>query len=193
MINSPSYIAMNILEERDEAYVYGAYYLEDITTKLYNYNLGSCWISLGGVPDEIKKDITVEAGSTEYLLSIGYPVPRLIGEQPFSSRLGVEEVVFHGDGTPVTMAELEQLGLDDLFYYIRFAPSAYNNQPWRFYIEDGKITMVIENYKDKVTLVDAGIMMYYFESMLATIGLTQKFQVGIKAQGADKVIGTIEV
>lgn len=194
MIESPSYIALNIVEEKEEAYIFGAYYLEDTITKLYDYNLGSCWISLGNVEEPIRENLTMEDGRTEYLLSIGYPVPQMgIGEAPYSSRLGVEEIVFTEEGKKVTMEELEQRGLDDLFYYIRFAPSAYNRQPWRFYLGDGKITMTIPNYSDKVTLVDAGIMMYYFEKMIAGIGIAQKFQVDVKDVGADKQIGSIQV
>ena len=77
-----------------------------------------------------------------------------IGEIPFSSRLGVEEIVRDKEGKGLTMDELAQRGLDDLFYYVRFAPSAYNNQPWRFVVEDGRVILLIQDYKDKVTLVD---------------------------------------
>lgn len=194
MIESPSYIALNIKEEKEEAYIYGAYYLEDLTTKLYDLNLGSCWVSLGGVPADLKRNIHVEPGSVEYLLAIGYPVAQLgIGEIPFSSRLGVEEIVRDKEGKGLTMEELAQRGLDDLFYYVRFAPSAYNNQPWRFVVEDGKVTLLIQDYKDKVTLVDAGIMIYYFEKMLAGTGIVSKFTVHVEDKGADKIIGTIAI
>ena len=194
MIEAPAYIGMIILEESEEAYVRGAYEMEDVTTKLYDLNLGSCWVSLDGVEDEILEGLAAGEGKTVYLLAVGYPIQQLgIGEIPFSSRLGVLDLVNGPDGKKLTMEELENLGLDDLFYYVRYAPSAYNHQPWRFTIEDGKVTMRIENYKEKVTLVDAGIMMYYFEAMLRSLMINEKFTLDIHDEGADKVIGSVRI
>lgn len=193
MIEAPSYVGMIILDESEEAYVRGAYEMEDVTTKLYDLNLGSCWVSLDGVEDAILKGLAGE-GKTVYLLAIGYPIQQLgIGEIPFSSRLGVLDLVEGPCGKKFTMEELENLGLDDLFYYVRYAPSAYNHQPWRFMIEDGKITMRIPEYKEKVTLVDAGIMMYYFEAMLRSLSINETFTLDIRDEGADKVIGSVRI
>ena len=54
-----------------------------------------------------------------------------------------------------------------MFYYIRFAPSSYNNQPWRFVLKDHKVILLLAySSEEQLNLTDAGIIMYYFESLV---------------------------
>lgn len=74
------------------------------------------------------------------------------------------------------MEELENRGLGDIFYYVRFAPSSLNKQPWRFILDGDKLFLLLKYEKDeKPSLVDAGIIMYYYVKLAETIGLHSRW------------------
>lgn len=175
MIESPHYIGLKLVDGDEVSKIYGAYYMEKLITELANLNIASCWISLNGVDSKIKKILfDLEEGKIDYLLAIGYPARKnpFIAEAT-SSRLGVEDIVFENKiGNSVDIDELEYRGLDDLFYYIRFAPSSYNNQPWRFILEGNKVSLLMHySSEDELNLTDAGIIMYYFENLAKPLGI----------------------
>lgn len=179
MIESPHYIELELLNNQENSIIYGGYYMEKLISKLNNLGLDTCWVSIDGVDKETKKAILGESiGEVNYLLAIGYSKPRnpFIAET-FSERIGVEDLVFDGQvGKPMTMDDLENRGLSDLFYYVRFAPSAKNKQPWRFILDDNKVTLLLENkLGEDLNLMDAGIIMYYFEALAETIGIKSKW------------------
>lgn len=197
MINAPAYIALNTLNESDGAYIFGAYYLEDIITKLEALNIGTCWVTLTGIDDARKKALFgYEEGNVDYILAIGYPsneVPK--GETPYTSKIALEDYVFIDSfENRSTVEELETRGLDDLFFYLRFVPSAYNRQPWRFVIKDGHVHLYIEDYKGIENLVDSGIAMYYFKALASTLGIRKDWKVeSIPSEGPYKYIATIDI
>lgn len=180
MVKSPHYIGLNILDDEDESMIYGAYHMEELITKLTELGIGSCWVSIKDVDDNIKKSaLNIENGSVDYLIALGYPVAK----NPFvtennSSRLSVEEIVFSNQiGNPIQQRELEARGLDDLFYYIRYAPSSYNRQPWRFVLKDDKVVLLLAySFDQELELVNAGIIMYYFENLAKRIGIHNKWK-----------------
>lgn len=180
MIESPHYIGLKILNKDESSIIYGAYYMENLITKLANLNLGSCWVSLAGVDPKIKEVLfDLKGERMDYLLAIGYPTRQNpFKSEPISSRLGVEDILFEGEiGNSFDLDELENRGLDDLFYYIRFAPSSYNSQPWRFFLEDNKITLLlVYSEGDELDLTDAGIIMYYFENLVKALGVENKWK-----------------
>lgn len=179
MIKSPHYIALNIQDSREKSIIYGAYFMEKLITKLTDLNIGSCWIGLKGIDEDTKKELfQITEGNVDYLLAIGYPVPKnpFVGDST-SSRIGVEDIVFKDEiGKPISLDELESRGLDDLFYYIRFAPSSYNKQPWRFILKDDRVVLLLAHSpEEKPNLADAGIIMYYFESLAQAIGIDNRW------------------
>ncbi|MBS4540132.1 nitroreductase family protein [Clostridium sp. D2Q-11] len=92
-------------------------------------------------------------------------------EKSTSSRLSVKDIVFDSKfGKSIDPDELDKRGLDELFYYVRYAPSNKNKQPWRFILKNNKVNLAVIDPKDKNNLTDAGIMMYYFEEMAKSIG-----------------------
>ncbi len=179
MIKSPHYIGVNIKESKKENIIYSAYNMEYLITELTKLNIGSCWISVKDVDLNLKKDIfNIEEGDIDYLLAIGYPAARNpFVSEPTSSRLSVEDIVYNGEiGKTITIDQLEHRGLEDLFYYIRFAPSSYNRQPWRFVLMDDKVILLLAySEEEQLSFVDAGIIMYYFENLARTIGITSKW------------------
>lgn len=180
MIKSPHYIGLNLKNEKEESIIYGGYYIEKLITKLTNLNVGSCWVIIKDVDLKTKEDLfNIEKGNIDYLLAIGYPIAKNpFVTEPFSSRLGVEDILFKDEiGKPIEVDELESRGLDDLFYYIRFAPSSYNNQPWRFVLKDHKVTLLLAySSKEQLNLTDAGIIMYYFESLIKSMGINNRWK-----------------
>src|SRR5690606_34649483 len=69
---------------------------------------------------------------------------------------------------------LETRGIGDIFFYLRFAPSIRNKQPWRFIVTDDKVHLLVE-YEDNQPLVHAGIAMYYCEALAYLQGTKNKW------------------
>lgn len=119
----------------------------------------------------LSEKITGNEGGDTYLSAMGKPEVKKEAARFAStsgSRLGIEKIVFKDRiENPATVEELDHMGLYELFYYVRFAPSNRNLQPWRFLVEDGKVKLLMA-YLDELgySLVDAGVVMYYFESMI---------------------------
>jgi nitroreductase len=150
-----------------------------------NLGLGSCWVTLNNIEDERKRAIFGEdSGNTEYLLAIGHPKPKNpFSQESFSERKGVEEIVFLDKmNNIVSMDTLEERGLGDLLFYIRFAPSTKNLQPWRFVVHNNRVELYLEEVNGEFYYADAGIAMYYFEELGKRQGLLNKWEVEIKAE-----------
>lgn len=179
MIQSPHYIALELKNTEDHTIIYGAYFVEKLITKLNEKGLDTCWISLNDVDKKTKTDIFGESkGEVNNLLAFGYPKRRNpFTAEPFSERIGVEELVF--DGKIPVMSDIDKLeskGLMDLFYYVRFAPSTKNLQPWRFLLEDHSVKLLLQYEEGKEPLlIDAGIIMYYFETLANMQGIKSKW------------------
>lgn len=196
MIKAPAYIILDANEASATSITYGAYYMEELITGLLELGLGSCWISLMNVGIDDKKALSQwGADHAEFMLALGYPNnSSIIGEEPYSSRLGIEDIVYKNEiGNHASLEELEQRGLDDLFYFVRFAPSQYNEQPWRYVVKDDSIDMYMidsgRNY-----LVEAGIAKYYFEKLLHTMSIPSTFEMrDYPDQGDHKYIGSIQI
>ena len=179
MIQSPHYIALELKNTNDTTIIYSAYFMEKLITKLNDKGLDTCWISLTDVDKKSKDEIFgASKGEINNLLAFGYPKRRNpFTAEPFSERIGVEELVFDGK-IPVmgNIDKLESKGLMDLFYYIRFAPSTKNLQPWRFLLEGDSVKLLIQYQEgEQPLLLDAGIIMYYFETLANMQGIKSKW------------------
>lgn len=179
MIQSPHYIALELKNTEDHTIIYGAYFTEKLITKLNEYGLDTCWITLTDVDTKTKNDIFGESkGEVNNLLAFGYPKRRNpFSTEPFSERIAVEELVFDGKISVMgNIDKLESKGLMDLFYYVRFAPSTKNLQPWRFLLEDHVVKLLLQYQEgEKLLLIDAGIIMYYFEALANMQGIKSKW------------------
>lgn len=179
MIESPHYIALNLKNKDDKTVIYSAYYMEKLVTDLNKLGLDTCWVSVFDVEEERKKAIFGEStGEINFVLAFGYSKRRNpFIQEPFSERKGVDEIVFFKDlGKSIDMEYLEERGLGDIFFYLRFAPSIKNLQPWRFIVSDDKVHLLVEyNDGQNPPLVDAGIAMYYFETLCSLQGTKNKW------------------
>lgn len=180
MIESPHYVGIRLKEVNAESIIKASYYAEKLMTKLSQLNLGSCWINVKYVDRGVKSEaFGDENKNIGYIVAIGYPkATNPFVEEPFSSRLNIQDIVFDEEiGNPIDMEELERRGLDDLFYYVRFAPSNYNKQPWRFILKNDRVILLLETSEEgKTDLMDAGIIMYYFSELAKTIGISTQWK-----------------
>lgn len=180
MIESPHYIALERIQDNKYTMIYGSYYMEKLITELNRLGIDTCWVSIGNIDQEFKDEVFGEhVGHIDYILSIGYGKRKnpFINE-PFSERMGVEDIVFSGEiENKIIDHELEHRGLDDLFYYVRFAPSKANLQPWRFLLKKDRVVMLIKHKEcEQPNLVDAGIVMYYFKELGRSIGIENNWE-----------------
>lgn len=182
MIKSPHYISMDLKSDEDKNMVYGGYYSEKIITELNQMGIETCWVSVNSVDETTKKKIFGEfTGNIQYLLAIGYSKARNpFIQEPFSERQGIDNFVFDREIQEfISIDDLERRGLGDIFFYIRFAPSTRNKQPWRFVLENNKVELFLHLEEGKRPLfIDAGIIMYYFEKLALYLGIKNKWILG---------------
>lgn len=180
MIDAPHYIALDFLNDFDSTLIYGAYTMERMITILNEKGLKTCWISLEDLDDNTKKEVFGEStNNIEYILAFGYQKPEdRFSESPFSVRFGIEDFVYSDEiEKEIDTDKLEAMGLMDLFYHIRFAPSRKNLQPWRFILKDTTIELLLAYEEwDRYSFMDAGVIMYYFEQMTKSLGINNKWQ-----------------
>lgn len=176
MIESPHYIGIRLREVSNEAIVNASYYAEELITELIQLDLGTCWVTLKDASLESRSQALGEENKRiAYLISFGQPRPR----NPFdtvpankSSRDSLDQLVFKDRlGEKIDQSLLEDRGLDDFFYYLRFAPSTMNSQPWNFVLKNDQVDLYIREVDGRINFMDAGIIMYYFRALANYIGL----------------------
>ena len=218
MIKSPHYIGLTILKENTEVEFLGAYYMQTIVKKLYEMNLGSCWINVRNIAQDIKSTLLKDhTGSINYLLAFGlskdkakhkashmtvtnasstykqdpYGTKVIEATDSDKARLSLGELVYLYEwGKAATYAALESRGVSDIFYYVRNAPSYKNIQPCRLILKDGEAELAILNPENEENYIDAGIMMYTFEGLAKDIGIPCKWNF-VKEESNNKEYGIV--
>ncbi|WP_311564586.1 nitroreductase family protein [Peptoniphilus duerdenii] len=190
MIVAPHYIGLSVNGSTDEDRLKTGYYLEKINTELIRLGLSTCWITVDNVDDATSKSVFGEEGAhISYLIAFGYPKARkLFDPKTQSERKPVSEIVFVEDfNHPATAEDLEQYGILNIMSTIRYAPNYMNLQPWRFLIKESAMELFMEEKYDKTkTLVDCGVIMYYFEELMKAMG--RKSTWNIKLQEAEGML-----
>lgn len=187
MIEAPSYVALVQKDGSKESFLNTGYYMERLNTKIVNENLDSCWITVDDVDDETKKNLFGEDGEkVNFIIAFGYGVgKKLFIPEATSDRYSVNEIVFKDTlDNPVEDEDLEELGLFDIMSSVRYAPSHMNLQPWRFVLRNNEVFLYIKksDHLDR-SLVDCGVVMFYFEEMAKTIGRYGKWTVLLNDDG----------
>lgn len=170
MIESPHYVGFSVKSDSHEAYLWGAYALAALEKKAFELDIESCWVSLQSASEELRGSLTEAPEEvTQVLLAIGYGKDHLpYRPNETANRLPLNELVFDEDlKHPFDLEKLASWGIEDLFYYVRNAPSTYNRQPWRFVIREGKVWLAMESFKEENEYFDAGIVMFLFEGLAA--------------------------
>lgn len=189
MIKSPHYLGIQINKNDKESLIKTAFYTEQLITKAYELEIGTCWISMSAVSEEIRKSLIENKNSDiQYLISLGYPKEKVpFVPSPSSSRLSIEDIVYKDEiGKEIDIKYLENRNLDELFYNIKNAPSYRNSQPWRFIIKDNKVLIAVKDDSKINNLIDAGIIMYYFEKLSHEIGYRSSWEITLEKPLVDK-------
>ena len=193
MIEAPSYVALVEKDDSVKTQIYKGYYLEKLNTKIVDLDLDSCWITVDQVDDETKKNIFgFDGENVNYIIAFGYGVgKKLFTPETTSDRLARSEIVFKDEiGNKIDDEDLINLGLDDIFSSVRYAPSHKNAQPWRFVVKSPKVVLyMVKSEEDSRSLVDIGVVMFYFEEMAKTIGRYGKWTLELEDQGDYLKIG----
>lgn len=205
MIRSPHYIGLVTPDEDNEAEFTGAYYMQSVVKKLYDMNLGSCWINIRSIPSELKSRLAEnKTGNINYLLAFGiidektvkqkasrmtvtnkeasykqdpYGVKVNEAEASNITRHSLGEIVYLYEwGRQATYEELENRGMTEVFFYVRNAPSYKNLQPCRLILKDGEALLAVVAEADESCYIDAGIMMYTLEGLAKEIGIPGKWR-----------------
>lgn len=205
MIKSPHYIALAVLKDDPESEFYGAYYMQSIVKKLYDMELGSCWVNLRGISPELKtKLLKNNEGSINYILAFGQPDEKAIKQKtpklsvsnttsaykqdPYGAtvqetiasdqaRHSLGEIVYLYEwGKGASLEELESRGMADIFFYVRNAPSYKNLQPCRLILKDGETELAIQRPAAEGSYTDAGIMMYTLHGLAKDLGIPGEWQ-----------------
>ncbi len=197
MINAPHYIALEIKEDNAINALKCGYYLEKLNTKIVDLDVDTCWITVDQVDRDTRKNIFGEDGENiNFLIAIGYGAKKkLFDPEVTSPRLKVEEIVFKDKiGIPVSIEELENYGIFDIFSSVRYAPSHKNLQPWRFVLEGHKIyAYMVKTDEDSRSFVDMGVVLFYVEEMMKSINIQNKWNISLKDDGKYYYIGSYNI
>jgi len=217
MITAPHYLLV-MASESDTAYKAAGYAGEWIILNVTKHEIGTCWLDGVDQSDKIKSLLKIESdkvvvglialgyahaeprlshiydtnmgGSVSPLTDLGYPnIDPEYSKEPVSNRMSIDKISYLKTwGAAVDAEELQKRGYDQVFYYMRMAPSWGNRQPWRFILDGTKIVLVMERDErvdDRAEEAEAGIAMIYFEVAMHDIGLPGHWNTD-DLSGADK-------
>lgn len=203
MIEAPHYLLV-MASGAETAYEAAGYAGEWLILNVTKLNVGTCWIDGVAQSERIKELLGVESdmnvigliafgyakyeprlskiydtdptGSASPLTDLGYPnIDPEYSKSPVSNRMSIDEISYLKKwGKSVDTEELQKRGYDQVFYYMRMAPSWGNRQPWRFILDGTKIVLVMERDErvdSRAEEVEAGIAMIYLEVAMHDIGL----------------------
>lgn len=181
MIEAPHYLAIV-----SKPYPYflenSGYIMEWIRLKAWELGLGTCWLSIEEEV-ELKKSLGLqESQEVTAFVAIGHPYSGIFKTDvsPKSGRMGIEDIVYRQDwGNPCSIEYLDSLGMTNIFYYTKFAPSWGNRQPWRFIVDEEKIFLVVNKEQEKSMKIDAGIVMLYFETVAREEGIAGSWRLDV--------------
>ncbi|WP_288961924.1 nitroreductase family protein, partial [uncultured Peptoniphilus sp.] len=94
-------------------------------------------------------------------------------------------------GNPISIETLENYGVFDVFSSVRYAPSHKNFQPWRFVLKGSEVhAYMVKSDEDSRSLIDMGVILFYMEEMLKTMGIEKKWTIDLKDDGKYYYIGS---
>ena len=197
-VDAPYYIM--IFSEMKKGFIENAGYLgENIILNMTNMDIDSCWLTLK--EDEVMK--SAELGMRIVgLIAVGYgervkkttalknmfsknidigleaPNPGTDNEM----RMDILDMVFKNEyGNRMDLDFLNNSGLADGLYAARRAPSALNQQPWRFIIDNDELILLIkesEYTNEYETKISAGAAMFNFAAVIGERMFAVEWELG---------------
>lgn len=164
IIPAPSYILV-FGRNNEEARINTGFCLEWLRFALWNADLGSCWISTMPQIDYTSIFLRKEGETLLGCIGIGEEYSGIFRKNTDqkSERKGIAEFVYKDKWEEeVTWEELQQLGLEEVFYLTKLAPSWGNEQPWAFLIEQNECKLFINRNRDTNFDIDTGIISLFF-------------------------------
>jgi nitroreductase len=210
MIKAPHYLIM-MCEEREENFIATGYAGEWLSLELTKLDLGSCWLQTAAKSDLIKEKLGIQSSltvasliafgepkgsarlsriydasgdySASALTKFGYPyIDASYKDESQSDRLSIQEIVYHKTfGNNMDLEDIERHGFAEVFFYMRFAPSWGNLQPWRFVLQSDRLILAMKKndvLEPHTGLIDAGIAMLYLDSAMKSKGYSGEWTVG---------------
>ncbi|WBW97458.1 nitroreductase family protein [Oceanirhabdus sp. W0125-5] len=163
-VKSPHYII--ITSEKKEGYLENVgFAFEEIVLQLTCMGIGTCWIGAPFDRKMVKDMIQIDDNHEPVLLiSLGEP------EDFFSMYVNDISEYKRKPFEKVVSGELDPI-FEDVFHYVRVAPSATNSQPWIYQKEEGEIKAFCIERKNKLTkaiynqlnLIDMGISLFHLK------------------------------
>lgn len=126
-VKAPYYLLL-YSEEKDKAMMNAGYLMQQLSLYLYTCGLGSCFI---GFPVVSKKDAVRGEKKLMAVLAFGKAKGSHVRKQKEAKRLKLEELCVY--------KEMPRQWMQQLLDAARMAPSARNEQPWRFVVFDSRI------------------------------------------------------
>lgn len=204
MINAPHYFLVTCAGTTEDYQVVG-YLGEWLALHLAKENVGTCWLTCTDKSDIIKERLGIEdEGVVATMIAFGEPNedkklsriydfaegqkndPRAgendnvgVKDENYAYKKAITEIVYLKTfGAEMESSEIDKRGFDEVFYYMRNAPSWGNLQPWKFILDGERIVLAMEKNPEigeDVQRIDAGVAMLYFEVAMHDRGLTGKW------------------
>jgi len=178
LIKAPKYILLFGKNDKKTRFK-GGYLTEWTRFKLEDNELSSCWIS---ATDDVNYNDLLNLEGEETLISclgVGYEYEGVFkrNTDKKAERKGAVEFVYEGTfGNPITWEKLAQMGMEEVFYLAKFAPSWGNKQPWSFVVTDKEVYLLMEKSKESDLDLEAGIIALFFVKAGQAKGFDIKMQ-----------------
>ncbi|MFB0972867.1 MAG: nitroreductase family protein [Neofamilia sp.] len=192
MVKAPGYITVQYGNRDKMNYLKGAFVLGELETRILPLGLGYCIITLEDHLIESKRELFgLKGENIDFLIAVGYQQHKPpFNPEATSSRKTVDEITFTDENFTKPASEaLAKLNMQDLFAALRYSPSYKNKQPWRFLVDGSEIYAYVVNDEDlKHSMTDMGIIMYYFQEMVKTMGIKGNWEIVKDLDAADGFI-----
>lgn len=190
-VKAPHYILLTCKNESEAIFNLG-YIGEQLVKFLTLKNLGTCWIGAKKSSEKLSAITAINPDHTfTILIAFGEPVTPLSFIRS-RKRKAIKEIFYGFDG----LSDTDQFIAESVLT----APSAVNNQPWRFYLNNGGwdyyqaipkgfFANAISNF---ITL-DSGIGLFHIAETAQSFGCEISFEKMAVHQGDQNYLGTLKV
>lgn len=192
LIAAPHYI-LAYGEDSSDFRVNAGYFMEALRFKAEEAELGTCWLEANN--DKALK-IALGVEEDEFIagiLAVGIPYEGYFRQdiEKKSDRNSASEIVYSSSwGNEVMWDDLYQLGVGEAFSLVRLAPSAGNQQPWKFVMEGSEIYLFMFNRGKELTDLETGIILLYLEKAFMNLHIRRLEK---SQEELEKAISTMKI